>query len=169
MVFITLFSPALLQRPSAGHFLILFRLLGRGFHRLDRSYWLDQLYIFVSCHVCLDGFFYHSCCDCRWGCLRLSFCIYLERICVGFLTVYCFDTVHLIFVPTEAFIEEFTFFVLLMHLSKNNFNAILCFDCLYSTVVLTVCYSCLEKLLYLLFITAKSLKGCSCFLYSFLP
>jgi hypothetical protein len=46
--FITLFSPAVLQRPGAGLFLTLFRFLERGFTCINHFYWLDKLYMFLS-------------------------------------------------------------------------------------------------------------------------
>ncbi len=76
-------------------FVSLLRLLGQGFHRLDGSYWLDQL------HMCFVW----------WG-LRLY--MYLSMLWMHgwfvFTTPYCSFKLECLFRPivTEAFIDEFT-------------------------------------------------------------
>jgi hypothetical protein len=79
--------------------LTLFRLLGRESHRLDCSYWSDQLYMYFV----MEPEAFLACCSLRLECLRLI----LPKL---FRRVYLASS--LIFVVTEAFIEEFTSYLL---------------------------------------------------------
>jgi hypothetical protein len=113
MVFIkNLFSLAALQRPGAGLFLSLLRLLWQGFHCLDCSYWpvslfgpffLVGLVIYVFCARffwpivnAVGGFFSTACCA-LWAGMPQAypFKVIFEGC---FLTFFSIDTILLIIV-----------------------------------------------------------------------
>ncbi len=81
------FSQAVLPRPDAGLFNTFPDPIGRESHRLDCSYWLDQLYMFfvmgpeafLACGVYLGGFT-APCCTFGLGCLSPILPSLLERL-----------------------------------------------------------------------------------------
>jgi hypothetical protein len=102
--FLTLFSPAALQRPGAGNYLALFRLLVWELHCLDHSYWsmvwLYRPFLLVALtihEICVNGPVVLACCVCLGGFNNSLWCFWAGDVSM-FSYFYSLDTIPSIIV-----------------------------------------------------------------------